>query len=354
MRRAAIAHSFLVATLIALPLGVGCGGGGSSTGPPPDDGIPLERFDAGFFSIQKPKGWTVTLAGHCSTLAFLIHDPVDPARQIFYFGTVGPVYLNEQQRAIDEAYMRAGGFSIPWVDAPAVDPLTPQNYLAHWPQIAAMDAATAFMAGFPRLQDLTVVAAYPQANLLPGASTAQLRALFTQDGAVAEGMFLATVLTFAPFTGIPGQGTAYGYIICGVTAPKEEFAASVDDLVRSLESFTITRDYVDACLIESAKIWGAIAEAGRTLSEASDILYEGWQQRSHAEDILAEQRTDAFRGVERVYDPDTGQVYTFPAGWYEDYDRTRSQYDMSDLQLLPDDDWSLWMASPLDGPSRFH
>lgn len=353
MRKSFPVRSIFLIVLGGLLLGLGCGGG-SSTDPPSDGDLPLEHFDAGFFSIDKPKGWTIVTSGRCTTFALLAYDPGNPMRQIYYFGSVGPVYMSQAQKDIDEDYMSQGGFAIPWIDAPVVDPFTPENYLAHWPQIADMAAATAFMSKFPKLRELKVVAVDPQNNMLPGGSTAILRGLFTQDGAVGEGMFLVTVLKFADFTGSPAGGNGYGYFICGATMPKGEFPDAIDRLVASLNTFTITQGYVQDCLDESARIWGAVAEAGRTLSEASDILWEGWQGRSHSEDITAEKWTDGYRGVERVYDPESGEVYEFPAGWYDAYDLNRGQYDMSGLQLLPDDDWNLWMTAPLDGQQHVH
>ena len=155
-------------------------------------------------------------------------------------------------------------------------------------------------------------------------------------------MFLASV---APFVG----DKAYGYFVCGVTAPKARFAGQADLLVASLDSFTVSQAYVDACLREAAAEWSAVAEAGRTLSEASDILWEGWQARTHTEDVLAEQYTDAFRGVERVYDPATGTVYEVPAGWYTDtYLPNQGSY-RQDVVPLPDGDWDLWTKPTTDG-----
>ena len=79
------------------------------------------------------------------------------------------------------------------------------------------------------------------------------------------------------------------------------------------------------------------------------MIFDGWQSRSQASDILAEQGSDALLGVERVYDPSSDQVYSVPAGWYADYDLHRSAYTMNDLQQLPDNDWVLWSSAPADG-----
>lgn len=345
-RFAALAALLVIAT--------GCGGGGDGGAPETPETLPLEPYSTNFFSIQKPRGWTVTRAGDCGTFAFLIRDPQQPLRQIFYFGTVGPVYGSQAQKDLDAWYVSQGGFPHTWMDAPVVDPLTPDNYLAHWPDIAAMAAATAFMPSFPRLQELELIAGEPQAAMLTGGTTGNARGLFAADGEVGEGMFLATVKVFSPYSGVPGGGTAYGHFVCGVTAPKGEFAGVVARLIESLESFTITQDYVDDCYAQSVQQWGAVAAAGRTLSEASDIIFEGWQQRTHVEDISAERWTDAYRDVERVYDPDTGEVYEVPNGWYATYDLHRGEYDQSGLQPLPDDDWDLWMRAVLDGLTRIH
>jgi len=343
-----------VAVLI-LVIAVGCGDGTNGITPTasPDE-LQLETYDAGFFTIEKPVGWDVTIAGGCTTLALLIRDPDEPLRQIFFFGTAGPVYLCQDQRALDEWYVANGGYPHTWLDAPVIDPFTPENYLAHWPAIADMAAATAFMPRFPRLEDLALIASESLPAMLPDASTCRARGLFADGGEVGEGMFLATVKVLFPYTGQPGGGNGYGHCVCGVTAPEGEFAAVADRLVTSLNGFTISQDYVDDCIEQSQQVWGAVAAAGQTLSEASDMIWEGWQARTHSEDISAEQWTDAYRNVERVYDPDTGTVYEVPSGWYEAYDLDRAQYEMSGLQSLPPDAWELWMQAALDGAAGIH
>jgi hypothetical protein len=185
--------------------------------------------------------------------------------------------------------------------------------------------------------------------LFPNGSSALVRGLFVDHDNVGEGQLLGSVWVYWPFSGIPGGGIGYGSIILGVTAPKHEFAHLEATLVASLESFTMPQSYVDWCIAQQSQLWGAVAREGQTLSETSDMIFEGWESRSHTSDIIAEQGTDAFRGVERVYDPSTSQVYEVPAGWYATYDLHRGDYSMNDLQLLPDDDWQLWTSPTADG-----
>lgn len=331
------------AACAALLAACGGGGGGGPGGPSTPPG--LEHHDGGFFSIDKPIGWTVTTAGYCQTFAFLLQDPAEPLAQVFYFGTVGPVYLTQAQKDFDlyACSFTPGSCPIPWVDAPVVSPFTPENFMAHWPDVADMEAAGEFMPAFPHLEELRLASAVEKAPMLPPGSTGELRGIFARQGRVGEGMFLASILVYP-------LDLAYGHFVCGVTAPKAQFPAKADLLVASLDSFTVTSDYVKWCLAQSQQQWGAVAQVGRTLSEASDILWDGWVARTHSADILAEQYSDGFRGVERVYDPSNGTVYEVPAGWYaDDYDPHRGEYQMSGLQPLPDDAWALWMAAVASG-----
>ena len=79
------------------------------------------------------------------------------------------------------------------------------------------------------------------------------------------------------------------------------------------------------------------------------MIFDGWQNRSHASDIIAEKGSDAILGVDRVYDPSTNQVYQVPVDWYANYDTHRGKYTMNDLQLLPPDNYELWTSAPADG-----
>ena len=139
--------------------------------------------------------------------------------------------------------------------------MTAENFFIHWPNIAAMKAATAYMEEFPKLTGFTVVSSTPLSSMLPNADSALLRGLFMENGVVGE----------------------------------------------------------------------------------------GWQNRTQASDIIAEKDSDALRGVERVYDPSTNQVYEVPAGWYTEYEFHRGGYTMNDLQLLPADNLELWTSAPADG-----
>jgi len=311
--------------------------------------LKLEKFDGGFFSIEKPKGWKVVTAGACANFAFLLYDTREPLRQIFYFGEIGPVYISEKQKQIDYQYMKMGGYPILWFEMPVINPLTPTNFLCQFHLIAETEIAQRFMPQCPRLENFQVISVASQPSLIGTGKTELVRALFTRKGKLGEGLFLITVAPVLPFTGQPSAGIAYGFLMIGITAPKDEFSSIENVLVKSVKSFTISKAYVNNCLREQASIYAGILKAGKTLSESSDIIMQGWENRNKVDDILSEKWSDTILGKERLYDSDTGEVYEFESGFYGKYDLNRNEYEMNNLQPLPDDNYDLWMQAPLDG-----
>jgi hypothetical protein len=311
--------------------------------------IDLESYNGGFFSIDKPKGWEVITAGSCETFAFLARDLSNPMKQVFYFGEVGPVYLSEQQRQIDYQYMNMGGYPVTWIDMPAVYPLTPGNFLKQLHLVAKSRMGQGFMPQFPRLENFKVISNKAQPSPMSGATTELVRALFTQGEKLGEGLFLVTVAPMLPFTGGPGGGIGYGFCIVGITAPHNEFSTLEAALSKSIASFTFSQSYVQNCMAQQNQTYQGILKAGKTLSEASDIIVQGWENRNKTDDILSEKYSDVTLGRERLYDPNTGEVYEFENGFYDKYRLDQNKYEMNNLQPLPNDNHELWTKPLLDG-----
>jgi hypothetical protein len=314
----------------------------------------LEPLNGGFFSIYKPAGWQMVTAGQCSTFAFLMRDPANALRQIFYFSEVGPVYMSEQQKQLDWQYMNMGGYPIQWIEMPVIAPLTPGNFLSRFHQIARTKIARNFMPQCPTLDGIQIIQTVPQPAAVSGGRTELIRALFVQDNQLGEGLFTVTVAPHMQFTGGPGGGTAYGFLITGVTAPKNEFMALQKTLVQALGSFKLSNTYAQQCMQQQAAAYRGDMRAGDTLRETSDIIMRGWENRNKAYDIIAEKRSDTMLGMERLYDPDTGKVYEFENSFYDTYDLNRRQYEMNNLRLLEGENYDLWMAPRLNGPRHLH
>lgn len=331
---------------------VGCGSGevGRSGGEPV--ALPaFERFDNGAFAMDVPSGWPLTVAGDCASLAFLLQDPREPLRKVMFFGMVGPVYQSEMQKQIDRQYMSAGGYPVEWHDMPVVDPLTPGNLLAHFSQIASSQAARRFMPQCPRLDQFQAVSSEPMSLQMnaPGARHELVRGVFVESGRAAEGLFTLTTAPYMPMMGGPGGGTAYGFLLSGITAPKGELEAWQETLRRPLSTYSVHPVYVQGCLRRSEAAFHSVVQAGETLRETSDMIHRSWEARNRSDDILAEKRSDAILGKERLYDPGSGEVYEFNNGFHDRYRLNPEEYRKPDLQPLPADDHRLWTAPARDG-----
>jgi hypothetical protein len=255
-----------------------------------------------------------------------------------------------QQKQIDYQYMAMGGYPVTWFEMPVISPLIPSNFLKQFHQIAQTQTARNFMPQCPRLENIEIISAVPQRSPINGGNTELVRALFREAGELGEGLFLVTVAPGLPFTGAPSAGIGYAFLFTGITAPQREFGDMEKQFIRSVESFTINQAYVNDCLRQQADTYAGIMKAGKTLSETSDIIMQGWEGRNRTDDIIAEKRSDAILGRERLYDPETKEVYEFDNGFYDQYRLNANRYEMSNLQPLPDNDHVLWTKAPLDGP----
>jgi len=306
--------------------------------------LKLESYNGGIFTISKPAGWEVVTGGACSTFGLDIRDKANPANRIFFMGEVGPLYLAESQKEVDQNYMDMGGYPVLWYEMPVIDPLTPENFLVSYHLVAETSIAQNFIPGLPELRDIEIISMAEQTSFLFGGQTKTIRALFKQGGQLGEGLFFITVAPLIPLTGMPAGGIGYCFCFTGITAARADFKFYEARLYESLNSMKFSEAYIQDCLAAQQQQGAALIDLGKTLSDTSDIIMDTWENRNRSDDILSEKRSDVMLGYERVYDPETGTVYETPLGFYDDYNISRDKYRMDNLQPLPDDNWSLWTA----------
>jgi len=309
--------------------------------------LKLEDYNGGFFTIKKPVGWQVTVGGNCATFSFVIQNSDNPAQMIFYFGEIGPVYLSENQKQIDKNYMSMGGYTVQWLEMPVVQPLNPENFLKTMNQISATSFTKQFMTTLPELADVEIISSSDAANVVPG-KTKLIRAVFKEKGVPANGLFFLTTTELLPESGMPASGIGYGMTFIGLSSGRSEFTRLEKTLNDSIKSLNVSQDYVSNCITQQNEQTQKILKAGQTLSETSDIIMEGWENRNKSDDILSERRSDVMLGRDRVYDPSSGNVYDVENGWYDDYNINRQEFKMSNLERLPENNWDLWTAPTKD------
>jgi len=306
----------------------------------------------GVFSVSIPKGWQITSAGDGATLSFYAWDPAQPLRKIFYFGAVGPLYMSVQQKQIDLYYMQNGGYPVGWIEMPVIQPFEAQLFFQQFSAISQTEVARNFIQPCPVLQQFTPISIQPQPSQLNPGQSQLIRALFVENGSVAEGLFQATMIPFMAFMNGPGGGNGYACLVMGISAPKQEFAALEPTLSKALGSYSVNPSYAQDYMMRQKDVFGGIMKAGQTLREASDIITDGWEKRQQIYDVLSEKRSDAILGKERLYDPDTNEVFEFENGFYDQYRLNPGAYRHDNLQPIPDNNYQLWGQTPMDGPSH--
>ncbi|MEA3360334.1 MAG: hypothetical protein U9R17_13145, partial [Thermodesulfobacteriota bacterium] len=167
-----------------------------------------------------------------------------------------------------------------------------------------------------------------------------------KNGRIGEGLFLCTVAPFMPYTGGPGEGNAYGFMVSGITATKREFAVILPFLKKSLASFNVNSAYVNQCIQASQAAFQQVMKAGQTLRDTSDLIMKGWKNRNKRYDIMAEKRSDAMLGFERVYDLDTKETYQVNPQFWESYKLNHERFRMNNLQVIPRNNYELWNKAP--------
>lgn len=308
--------------------------------------IELEKFNmSGVFKMDKPKGWNVYKAGEYSTLSFLTRDENEPLRQAFMFGEIGIFYVDGKQKETELNYQNNGGYKVPWIDMPIVSPFDGATFLKNFYSIMNSQIGKNFLsaANMPipsGLQQIEIISEEKIDPLISGMETVLVRAILINNNKVAQGMF-----TLSTYKDAYGHGSAY--LVSGVTAPVNEYISVKDTLVSIIKSFEMEDSYVKAGVDEINQNGERFRQISETISETSNIITKGWNERNKSSDVRIAKKSDQIMDVERVYDATSDEVYEVENGFYDYYKTHQDQYTQKDLQPLPDTNYDLWEKAPI-------
>lgn len=307
--------------------------------------LPLISWTDGAVSMSLPAGWSVYTGGECATKSILARDPSSELKQVFYFSEAGPVYTSQERKVWDYNYRQMGGYEMPWFESPVVNPLTAENYLVNFSSLALTSFFQQVFPQAPIMTNIKIVSSEEITDKPDYATDAQLvRAEFQQNNKLGEGYFYI-------ITADIGMGWGYGMMFIGLTAPKGLLDLITPSLEKSLESYTISQTYVNACLQAQNKAAAGALEAGQILSQTSDTIMEVWDSKLESEQRMSEKQTDATLGYSRLYNPDTDEVYEVTPEFYDYYQNHSSEFEKSYLEELPDDKWGY---APLNGAAHIY
>ncbi|MHC1681923.1 MAG: hypothetical protein AB6733_03080 [Clostridiaceae bacterium] len=261
------------------------------------------------------------------------------------FGEIGIFYVDANQKQIEINYQNNNGYKVPWIDMPVVSPYNGANFFNNFYSILTSQIGRNFLGsvGMPipsGFQQIEVISEENIAPLFPGMTTSLIRATLTNNGKVAQGMFILSTYRDAY-----GHGSAY--LVSGVTAPVNEYISVNDTLISTIKSFKMEDSYIQAGINVINENGERFRQISKTISETSDIITKGWYQRNKSYDVIAAKKSDQIMDVERVYDPDSGEVYEVENGFYDYYQTHQDQYNKQNLQPLPDSNYELWGKAPI-------
>ena len=309
--------------------------------------LQLTSWSDGAISIKVPVAWDIYTGGQCATKSILARDPYSELKQVFYFSEAGPVYASQQRRQIDwQNYnMIPGSYRLPYLDSPLVEPLTAENFLKNFGTLANMPFFQKAFPQVPIMTDVKIVNKEEIANKPAYATDGKLiRAEFEQNGKLGEGYFYIITVKDA-------IGLGYGAMFIGITAPKGLLDLITPSLKKSLESYTINQQYINNCIQAQNKAVAGILKAGRILIESSDTIMNVWENKLKSEERMSAKQSDATLGLSRLYNPNTDEVYEVTPEFYDFYQVHKGEFEMSDLEQLPDDKWE---EVPLNGAEHIY
>ncbi len=300
------------------------------------------------FSMEVPENWIVMTHKQFSDFGVYLYDPEVPERKIFFYCKME--YFNKSQ-AEKDYYARLASMAgitsfaadpygyLTQANVPVLNPATTacfyENYQAF---ISLIYQINGYAYIYPDLNQVRVLERY--ASSAPVTPTCMdnsiLRITFTADsGTACQGLVGGEVSNKMTYI---ENGLDLGfycvYDMMGITAPDGEFSELEPVLLRCLASFDLTDSYVRQTQQNTANETDAILAAGRSMQAAYDSYNAAWSSRQTSYDILSQKNSDATLGYDRLYDPDTNEVYRAESGFYEQYDLHRGEYPNPNLKIL--------------------
>ena len=263
--------------------------------------------------ILLPKGWNTLVLPGCSGLVAV--DPVTGPR--------GVVFLNGLHQSIQ----------------PLPPGVTPEQYLTtYMPEDFSVGGKTVSDVRILTYENLDV-SALNQGNI----NAKPMRISFNSNGVPCTGSF--TVATYQT-----GVSTAVASM-WGIFSTSDRFTADAPELLKIFYSIDYSSSTLHACMGNLNTAWEGAHKVGDTLTRNADQmreenlkLYEGKQEHN---DEFMEKFTDTILDRDRVYNPDTGEVYEVDPNFYTYYDINRDQFKYQDMRELQPGEWLKY--SPLNG-----
>mgnify|MGYP000857308626 CR=1 FL=1 len=300
-------------------------------------------YDGGYFSVKLPVGWMIQTMGQYNTFGFRAWNPDNPDYEIFYYGTLNPFNKSRDAKSWNQSN---AGYGFPYNvygDAPVVSQDNAADLFYVWNDFASVVAkysGTAYQDGFsfPQLNDFAVIESLPISTYFSNIATdeALIRGSFCSSrGTNCYGKFCASIYSVGTYyMGGVDMLPLSALSVSGVLAPQDSFVEVEQVLSDAIYSLNFTDSYVNEAQNYIKETAEGYMAANAALQATYDSYNAAWSARQTSYDIISQKNSDATLGYDRLYDPDTGEIYRAELGFYDDYDINRDQYSNPNLQII--------------------
>jgi hypothetical protein len=267
---------------------------------------------SGGVSILLPSGWNTLVLPGCSGL--VAADSSLPRGVVFLNG------LHQSVQALPQG-------------------ITPELYVTDY-------MAQDFSVGGNRVSEVKILF-YEKADISAlntgGITAKSMRISYLSNGVPCTGSF--TVATYQT-----GVSTAVAYL-WGIYSTTDKFYADAPDLLRIFYSINYSSSSLSACRNMLNTAWEGANKVGDTIRRTGEQMRQEnlrlYQDRQASNDEFLEKFSDSILDRDRVYNPDTGEVYEVDPNFYTYYDINRDQYNYQNMRELQPGEWLKY--TPLDG-----
>ncbi|MDD1678127.1 MAG: hypothetical protein LUO93_02945 [Methanomicrobiales archaeon] len=212
--------------------------------------------------------------------------------------------------------------------------VTPETYLTtYMPQ----DFTTISNIRFLQYEDIDV-------SFLSGGNPSAVRAMrcsFENNGVPSIGSF--TIGTRQ----IGGYYTTVDYL-WGIYSTSDQFMADAPTLIEIITSIDYSEATLEQCRAVLSASWGGSSRGGgSTAEDLREQRLNDWYAKQEKEDIFLEKYSDYILDRDRVFNPETNEVYHVDQNFYQYYDTHREEFKQQNMITLTEDQYRTYV--PLDG-----
>lgn len=299
-----------------------------------------EKYETNDFSIEIPKGWTVTAGGTNIYHSIRVCDPKEPRNQMFVL-LKADILLHSQagKEAWQQNYAMGNTQAAIFAKAPVLSNPSTEGFFKIFPQYTAfVSEVEPDYSGytFPTFNDFTVTDRYASTSAFKSVAENDelLRATFKDNGKEGEGLFAASVVDFGSAMISGGNVVNYqlqtadggyymAYNILAITSAKDSFIEWESVLAYCMKTLKYSDSFVSATNQASNEKVALAKQISQNFNQTMDSMMSSWENRNKSQDIISQKQSDATLGYERVYDTETNEIYKATNGFTDDYDGKR-------------------------------